>query len=785
MEWQLTQGRCDTIIPTNEFHPVQRSRQRVYRRKAGVLLSVQGKTELPYGNNPTVLAAIIPLGWTAYRRRISTLRSNARNLAAAGAWGRGPAARIARHGVSLLSVCSAVFAGPSTSSLTRISDVKALTPIEADTTKAVRLRGVVTVSLGSRKGAFLQDETGGIFIGPRKGHPFVAHVGDWVECRGTTAAGLYASKIDVDAIEHLGRREIPVPAQLGLADLSAGAHDAEWVETRGIVRSTRMSQDNWTEIRIAVGRERLHAIICDPSGVPPDNLIDSEVRLWGVASGYFNPDRQLLFPILFVPDWNHLVVTRTGCGDPFDAPLRSTNSLFRYAPYSTWGQICKVRGVVTHYLPGRAVFLRDQDGPLYAETATVTRLKPGDIVELAGFPANELRGAYLDDAVCRTVGTAPQPEPVRVEIAAIVQGRIKPAELVSLEGMLLESTRLRNTLILTLKSDERSFEVHLDAAAEGSYLNPPQVESRLRVTGVLWTEMNELKGRQVVSESFRLLSRYPSDIVVLQRASWLTRGRLAQIAWALLMTIILALVWIWLLRRRVETQAALIADKITREAVTEERARMACEVHDTLAQSFSAVGFQLEALAQVLENPPLQARLLLDRALKMLRHSHDDVRHSLKQLRDPAITRKPLAMALRETLERGGGAFTANRICFMERGKPFPLPPVTEHNILRVGQEAATNAVKHAQAGHLEIELSFASDEVRLRVVDDGCGFDEDTLLSSDHFGLQIMRERARRIGARLQIHSRRGVGTQILLSVPLAGTPKPGRPAHPAHRII
>jgi signal transduction histidine kinase len=231
-----------------------------------------------------------------------------------------------------------------------------------------------------------------------------------------------------------------------------------------------------------------------------------------------------------------------------------------------------------------------------------------------------------------------------------------------------------------------------------------------------------------------------------------------------------ALGWIWLLRRRVEAQTATIAEKVAREAVAEERARTACEIHDTVAQGFMALGFQLEALSAELRDASPPVRQQLDRTMKMLRYSHEEARHSLKQMRERSPEAKGLSAALRETVERGIAHFTPERFRYHESGTPFPLPELAEHNILRIVQEAATNAAKHASAINLEVELNHEPEGTRLRIADDGCGFEPRKaadLSSGDHFGLQIMHERAQRIGASLQIRSQPGAGTEIVLFLP------------------
>jgi signal transduction histidine kinase len=114
------------------------------------------------------------------------------------------------------------------------------------------------------------------------------------------------------------------------------------------------------------------------------------------------------------------------------------------------------------------------------------------------------------------------------------------------------------------------------------------------------------------------------------------------------------------------------------------------------------------------------------------------------------------------------------------QGEQRELPPQVENHFLRVALEAVTNAIKHAAARRINIDLSFAERRVELRVRDDGHGFDAERLPppSSGHFGLFGMRERAEKLGGDLVIQSRPGEGTEILLRVPLAPNGDDAAPA-------
>lgn len=205
--------------------------------------------------------------------------------------------------------------------------------------------------------------------------------------------------------------------------------------------------------------------------------------------------------------------------------------------------------------------------------------------------------------------------------------------------------------------------------------------------------------------------------------------------------------------------------------VLAERSRIARALHDTLAQGFAGIAFQLEAVADKLDEAPTQARQHLDLALSMVRHSLVEARRSVMNLRSASLENRDLAGAMAETARQ----MIAHRPVDVEVqtcGPPRTLPPKVEDNLLRVGQEAVTNALKHSQATQIRVVLDYQPDLVRLSVHDNGCGFDSHgpATVSGARFGLIGMRERAKQSGGRIEIRSSPGTGTDIVLEISTNG---------------
>ena len=203
--------------------------------------------------------------------------------------------------------------------------------------------------------------------------------------------------------------------------------------------------------------------------------------------------------------------------------------------------------------------------------------------------------------------------------------------------------------------------------------------------------------------------------------------------------------------------------------VLEERARMAREIHDTLAQGFVGISSQLDAVAMAMPNEQSKARQYLDLARKMARHSLTEARRSVMDLRASVLEGQDLAAALHSGAQiwvAGSGVEVNVDVA----GAQTPLPQEYEQHLLRIAQEAVTNVLKHAGARKIRVKLNTEARKLYLRIVDDGRGFEHHDVFSSlgGHFGLIGMRERAERLGGELRLVSHPGEGTQVEVTVPL-----------------
>jgi PAS domain S-box-containing protein len=201
-------------------------------------------------------------------------------------------------------------------------------------------------------------------------------------------------------------------------------------------------------------------------------------------------------------------------------------------------------------------------------------------------------------------------------------------------------------------------------------------------------------------------------------------------------------------------------------SILEERNRMAREIHDTLAQAFTGILAQVGAANQVLTDDLEAAQAHLDLIKELARTGLTEARRSVVALRPQLLEEGSLQSALHRLVAQTRTAANDTTLYYEIEGSVYALPTEVESNLLRIGQEALTNAIRHASADEIRVELVYEHDQFLLRVKDNGQGFGVGSIPSSEGFGLLGMSERAERIGAQLTIQSQPGQGTEMIVTV-------------------
>ncbi|WP_289501412.1 PAS domain S-box protein [Gloeocapsopsis sp. IPPAS B-1203] len=217
---------------------------------------------------------------------------------------------------------------------------------------------------------------------------------------------------------------------------------------------------------------------------------------------------------------------------------------------------------------------------------------------------------------------------------------------------------------------------------------------------------------------------------------------------------------VWLARDITAHKQAQVA------SILEERNRMAREIHDTLAQAFTGILAQAGAANQVLTDDLEATQAHLTLIKELARTGLIEARRSVVALRPQLLEEGSLQSALHRLVAQIRAAAMDTTLYYEIEGAVYSLPTEVESNLLRMGQEALTNAIRHANADEVRVELVYDRDRFCLRVKDNGQGFGVGSIPSSEGFGLLGMSERAERIGAQLTIRSQPGQGTEMIVTV-------------------
>jgi len=200
-------------------------------------------------------------------------------------------------------------------------------------------------------------------------------------------------------------------------------------------------------------------------------------------------------------------------------------------------------------------------------------------------------------------------------------------------------------------------------------------------------------------------------------------------------------------------------------AVSQERNRLARELHDTLAHTLSGLAVNLEALRLMVPPEMTEARQMLDRSLENTRGGLSETRRALKALRSQPLEDLGLHMAI-ESLARDAASRAGLSLQLALPPEPLELDHDQDQCVYRVAQEALENVVYHAQATRVDVSLKLEDGVLCLTVRDNGLGFDPESAGWAERFGLRGMQERARMVGGQLNLQSSPQAGTTVVLTL-------------------
>jgi len=210
-------------------------------------------------------------------------------------------------------------------------------------------------------------------------------------------------------------------------------------------------------------------------------------------------------------------------------------------------------------------------------------------------------------------------------------------------------------------------------------------------------------------------------------------------------------------------QLVRYASSMEQLATSQERNRLARELHDTLAHALSGLAVQLDAISAIWDEMPPRARTMVEHSLSITRIGLDETRRALQALRATPLDDMGLVLALRDLAE-GAADRASLRLSLGLAGQIGPISPEVEQCYYRVAQEALENVTKHANATQVSVSLQQVDSRLILEVSDDGVGFSDESAPARVQLGITGMKERAELIGAQLEIDSQADQGTSVRL---------------------
>jgi len=505
--------------------------------------------------------------------------------------------RWAAFNAALLFIClsaanqaQSVTSSPQQRNLPTLTTARAahtLTDEEARRAYPVHLKGVVTYfdpNFGTGNAAiFLHDATGSIFVSQSSKQAAHLFAGALVDVRGVSAPGGLGPIVGNPQIHVLGRASLPLSApRLSLARLKTGVDDAQWVEVEGSVHGI-VEFGHGVLLRLEMSDGPIIVLMMKTPGATYSHLVDSVVRIRGNAAPSMNSDGQIIDFHLQAPNLSTLQVIEPAPSDPFARPIIPIDKLLHREYYSTSIHRIHLRGHVTLQWPGSLVCVRDAARGICAETSETIHAAVGDLVDVAGFVETDNHIPVIANAVFRSVGNNRFVAPQSVTPDNVLGGGFG-SELIQVDGLLIGYDLASADAILQLSSGDTLFPAILPKSLAGSQVRSWKVGSRLRVTGICSVSVdiqNNVRGGLAAPKSFRVLMRSPADVTILEQPSWWTPAHALMLLGLALACTLGVLVWVMILRKRVQVQAALLRE-------SEQKFRHLAQ-HDSLTSLASRV----------------------------------------------------------------------------------------------------------------------------------------------------------------------------------------------------
>jgi len=589
-------------------------------------------------------------------------------------------------------------------------------------------------------------------------------VGEWVDLGGALEPGKPVPIITPLVVKKLEKHLMPVPLSQPAGLPISENWEGKWSEIEGVVQSI----DTNNMMSVAGKGGTILFWVGDRASDSLKISVDTKLRARGVLSLTVADS-----PVLLVPSSKFVDVEEVAPKNPFNARLYSISELVPEKMDFSWFHRVRIAGEIT-YKDARSIFVQDASGGIRVPMSYQTVLSEGDAVEVIGFPAMNGFSRTLVEARMRPTQQITGVKAKKLDLSDAFSAE-QSGTLVTIDATLLRCTTNANGESLELQEQQRVFAAML---ADGrGHLRDLAPGSRLRITGVcndhsgsLFPVNEKLSERQILP-SLNILLRNRKDVVLLNTPPWWTLKRTVILVSALLTVILGTLLWVYLLRRRLERQRAaqLAFSQQVLKRLEDERRRIAANLHDSLGQILLVIkNHALLAIRRPPESPGLQERFA--EISGAASQAIEEVRQITHGLRPYQLDRLGLTQAIRASIAQ---TTTENPISFATRVEDIDglFEKDEEIHLYRIVQEAVTNVVKHSAATEATIVIKKRTGMLSVSIRDNGRGFDPVKSSSQPHkfnYGLNGIAERVRILGGTLRIESQPGEGSDLTVEIPL-----------------
>ena len=609
-------------------------------------------------------------------------------------------------------------------------------------------------------------------------------LGDVVRLAGTTQTD--GEKQRTTVVRHLSilsHGPPPRPTATSIQDILDGRCDFRLARFSGVLRDAVISETyhDWTILVVCDKRERIFVSVPNARDSDFDDLVGKRVFVTGIAiprdkSGrdFWGPtfetsSRDAISPALSHPD----IPTAESIPDISEIRYRRMEEMRSLGYHSATGLVIAV-------WPPRMALLRTPGGTCVGLEFLDDNLPAcGDTIRAVGLPESDLFNLNLDHVTCETTSVPRKAfaTPLPVSVNDIISTQRPHARInskfhgkaISLSGTVSSISADRECGRIYLESDGHL--VPVDVSSFPRLLGDVSVVCRLAVSGTCVMEKTERRQTSALLQlkGFMIVIRKPDDIQVIGRPSWWTIKRLTAVIGALSLCLLGILGWNIALRNASTRKGrALMREQlehIKAELKTEERTRLAVELHDSIAQNLTGVSLEIDTAGKLADEDRHAMLAHLGVAAQSLKSCRNELRNCLWDLRNRALETRTMDEAIRQTL--------APHIAGVAVAVRFNVPRErisdnTAHAILRIIRELTLNGIRHGGATKVWIAGSIENGRMHFSVRDNGCGFDPGSAPGFDegHYGLLGIQERIDEFEGEFTLKSSPGKGTRATVSI-------------------